>query len=168
MIADDFAPGYPLPLPMLNPANQTGTAVDGDWNGDGTLDPLDIEAFVAMYGEEVLAWGGADYNYDKQINVLDLEFLIQTIFETYMGDVNLDGSVDEADLAIFADGWKVGDGYDWLSGDITGDGVINEADLAYLADTWGASAPQQAPAATPEPATIALLGIGGLLAIRRR
>jgi hypothetical protein len=47
-------------------------------------------------------------------------------------DLNLDGSVNAADLATLLDAWGT------AAADLNGDGTTNAADLATLLDAWGA------------------------------
>jgi hypothetical protein len=87
------------------------------------------------------------------------------------GDANGDQNVDAADLAIFKaqfGGEVVGNG----DADFNGDGFVTLADFAIMRGNWGATA-GEAPSvedlsATPEPATMSLLAIGGLMMLRRR
>ena len=50
--------------------------------------------------------------------------------------------------------------------DLSGDDVVNATDLALLAENMGFSAPTGQ--AIPEPATLGLLGLGGLALLNRR
>ncbi|MDP6635473.1 MAG: PEP-CTERM sorting domain-containing protein, partial [Phycisphaerae bacterium] len=89
------------------------------------------------------------------------------------GDTNGDQIVDDADLAIF----KAQFGGDWNGvaledPDYDNDGDVDIDDFVVLRANFGTGvvpAPL-APdfSATPEPATMSLLAIGGLLVIRRR
>ncbi len=91
------------------------------------------------------------------------------------GDANGDGQVNLADLQVLGDHWQASDAY-WLVGDFTGDGLVNLADLQILGDNWGYGkgldlsfdqALQLAGLSIPEPATLMMAGIGGLLLPRR-
>ncbi len=92
------------------------------------------------------------------------------------GDLNLDGTVNEFDLAVMAGNW-LGTGQTWLGGDVNGDGVVDADDLGYLALNWhsGALSASSIEAiavsldgnAIPEPGTLAVLVIGLTLTLRR-
>jgi hypothetical protein len=97
---------------------------------------------------------------------------------TYMGDVNLDGVVDDLDVAIlglYYDGHAVNTHY-WNEGDIFGyDGYIDDNDVAIIGLTYGSGYPPNGdplggggPTAVPEPATLALVGLGALAFFGRR
>lgn len=81
------------------------------------------------------------------------------------GDYNLDGNVDAADYTLWRDALDTtvprrGAGAD---GDLSG--VIDAADWAVWADNYGSS---PAPTAIPEPATILLVALGGVIAATRK
>ncbi|MGA2799197.1 MAG: TIGR03790 family protein [Thermoguttaceae bacterium] len=98
------------------------------------------------------------------------------------GDINIDGKVDLADLAIMGKYWGAAGqagGYLWNEGDLNGDGAVNSADLAILGKNWGnlaswateggvgTSQPLDMEAflrSVPEPSTLMLL-VSGLLAL---
>ena len=89
------------------------------------------------------------------------------------GDLDGDGFVGLDDLDIILNHWNqtvtVGDP---LMGDITGtggnpDGFVGLDDLDVLLNNWNAGTPP-ASSAVPEPATLALLSMGGLAMLRRR
>jgi len=84
------------------------------------------------------------------------------------GDANSSGFVDDDDLAILLSNWEQDAGTitTWALGDFTGDTDIDDDDLAVLLGNW--TGPPPGGAAVPEPATLALLGRGGLLVLRRR
>jgi hypothetical protein len=114
---------------------------------------------------------------------------------TYAGDVNLDGAVDDNDVAIlglYYDGGAVNTHY-WSQGDVFGyDGRVDDNDVAIFGLTYGlgvgsplsgtgvgaggagvslALADPAGPAGgspVPEPATLLLVVLGGLGLLRRR
>jgi hypothetical protein len=94
---------------------------------------------------------------------------------TYLGDVNLDGKVDDNDVTIMVLGYDRGrvSTHTWQQGDVFGyDGKIDDNDITVLVLNYrrGIGSPLgEAAAAVPEPATLSLLALGGLvLAFRRR
>ncbi len=94
----------------------------------------------------------------------------------HAGDANGDGMVNLADLQILGDNWQ-STSASWSQADFSGDGSVNLADLQIIGDNWGFGAASDirfdealalAGVAIPEPAGLTLLGVGGLLLLRRR
>lgn len=95
---------------------------------------------------------------------------------TTMGDANVDGRVDIADLALLATAWQTS--ALWDGGDLNYDGWVDINDLGLLATHWpggaGSSLAHAALASlglprsstVPEPALLGLVG-AGVLALRR-
>ena len=75
------------------------------------------------------------------------------------GDVNGDQLVNVADLGVLGANYKQS-GMDWQDGDFNGDGLVNVADLGVLGGHYKQH--------LPEPASAALLGLGGLVLLARR
>ena len=94
---------------------------------------------------------------------------------TYLGDANLDSTVNALDFNALANGYGETPGSDvWSQGDFNYDGTVNSSDFAMLAANYGQVMPSstQLPMAVlgtvvPEPGGAALL-ISTLTLVRRR
>jgi MYXO-CTERM domain-containing protein len=96
---------------------------------------------------------------------------------TLLGDTDLDGRVNVADLANLAGNFGKTSGQFWINGDFDYNGNVNVADLADLAGNFGQSLNDSVGAAdsaiayttaVPEPAAVGLAGVTVLLLARRR
>jgi hypothetical protein len=85
------------------------------------------------------------------------------------GDLNADGFVGVDDLNIILVNWNqtVTPG-DLLLGDPTGDAFVGVDDLNIVLVNWNNGTPPAGGAAIPEPASLALVSMGGLAVLRRR
>jgi hypothetical protein len=90
------------------------------------------------------------------------------------GDTTGDNQVDGTDLAALGNSWlKPGGTFTWLEADFNGDGIVDGTDLAALGANWLWTGPWPGPAPAgdaplPEPATLAMLSLGGLAMVRRK
>lgn len=85
------------------------------------------------------------------------------------GDLNEDGFVGIEDLNVILGNWNLNvTAGDKLSGDPTGDGFVGIEDLNVVLGNWNAGVPPSIGSVVPEPATLALAGIVGLVYLNRR
>ena len=104
------------------------------------------------------------YENDGDADQDDVTNLVQDILNTNYGDANLDLSVDLADFNT----WLASAGGGWAGADFNGDASIDLADF----NIWLTTVPPDAlllnAVPVPEPTTMALFGLVGLLAAGRR
>jgi len=85
-----------------------------------------------------------------------------------VGDVNGDGFVGIDDLNIILGNWNQNVPPANPLADPSGDGFVGIDDLNQVLGNWNAGTPPTGGAAVPEPASLALVGVGVCAVIRRR
>jgi hypothetical protein len=83
------------------------------------------------------------------------------------GDANSDQVVDDKDASILGKNWlQSGTEIGWAQGDFNADQAVNDKDAAIMAAHWTLGE-SSAPPSVPEPSTIILLVVGGLIMLVR-
>jgi hypothetical protein len=143
---------------------------DLDFDGQWTIDDLDrVQDGVVRRRREVPAF---DVNNDGNVNVDDTVFWVHNLKRTYLGDANLDGEFNSADLIeVFAAG-QYEDGVrrnsTWASGDWNSDAEFDSSDLVSAFADGGYEQGPRAVVAVPEPAAWRLAVVGSLCGLRTR
>ena len=122
--------------------------------------------FAAIDGNVALVSAHADDEVGENAGAVYV-FRGPPIVSPAAGDVDGDGDVDLADMGHFENQFG-GPGVDPHNADLNEDGLADLHDLVLIRDTFGYTSPTAPSAATPEPATMTLLAISGLLVLRRR
>lgn len=137
----------------------------GDQNSDNRLSWFNGDGTVNL--EEAISMDlSVDFDGDFDNDSADIQAMFD-LLETGWGDANLDGEVDILDLNAVGNNWA--SGTYWGTGDMNGDGAVDILDLNSVGNNWSNDYDGTgAPAPTPEPATMGLLAVGGLVLLRRR
>jgi hypothetical protein len=155
----------------------SGRGGGGAWDGPGirsslaAADPGVFGVGIARNGDLAVPWAVFAGEAVSADSIL--------IRATFLGDSNLDGLVDIADLAALASSWEQ-QGV-WSSGDFDGSGVVDVHDLKLLAGNWESSGSTAgsleavltslglASDSVPEPGALGVFGLTwGLAAAARR
>lgn len=150
-----------------------GDPVPGDFNDDGLLTAVDINALTAAVGNPN-ADAQFDLNEDGNVNAEDRRVWVEDLKKTYFGDSNLDGEFGTGDfVAVFALGEYedgiVGNSV-WETGDWNGDGEFSTSDFVTAFEAGGfEQGPRGGVAAVPEPtgATLVFAALGTVVVVGR-
>lgn len=165
----------------------TGGGLIGDFDGDGTLTSGDIDALRVIANNDPNTVPPLDEKYDldgsETVDHNDIIYWVEVLFGTLMGDADLDGDVDLADLGILAGNFNQVGTFGWADGNFDLDDDVDLSDLGTLAGNFGLSVDglmvesmtfAQALAATnfdnadlPEPGSLAILLAIGPMVLRR-
>lgn len=137
--------------------------------GTLTLSPAAAGSYSLISNAGLFANGGLTPSVANRVALGDGDFTVEQIITT-PGDFNLDGSVGQDDLNVILTYWgqSVATG-DWSFGDYNADGTVGQDDLNVILSFWGSSTPPSLGLlAVPEPASLGLLMVGGVIALARR
>lgn len=110
----------------------------GDVNHDGTLDTDDIDALQAA-ALQSSHHPLHDLTRDGVSTAADVTRLVQGVFLTRPGDLDLNHTVSVGDLVVMASHFGGPGG--WLEGDLNGDGMVSIGDLTLMAEHFGFAPP---------------------------
>ena len=134
----------------------------GDFNQNGVLDVPDIDD-LTMKSAGLTNPPAYDLNADGLVDRDDVTVWIRDLFNSWVGDANLDGEFNSSDLVVVlsAGAYEADVDAEWSTGDFNGDGRTNSSDLVVALADGGYESGPRAAQAVPEPSTWA----GGLTAM---
>jgi len=149
--------------------------IDGDFNSDGELDVVDLDALVAVTAamSNDLSF---DLTSDGNVNEADLHAWLvlggaanSASGNPYLqGDANLDGTVDGQDFLAWNSS-KFTNTAAWTAGDFNGDGVVDGGDfLTWNSNKFTSADGHDGYASVPEPSSMLLVLLGAAWTARRR
>ena len=154
----------------LVPDDFLSSGVPGDFDGDGVLGAGDIDDLTRQ-AASMTNRAAYDLNSDALVDNSDIVVWVKDLFNSWIGDANLDGEFSSSDLVVMlsSGAYESGASSTWSTGDFNGDGSTNSSDLvAALSDGGYETGPRAAIATVPEPSAITSLGVVMLLIVRRR
>jgi hypothetical protein len=155
---------------VLRTNEDVGGGTLGDFNNDGLIDATDIDLLSAAVGGDDLSY---DVDSSGSVDDGDRQYWVEEIKMSYFGDSNLDGEFNSGDLVIVFTNGEYDDGVDanstWADGDWNGDGDFDSGDFVTAFSAGGFEVgPRASVAAVPEPSSLFLLAMAGVLVAARR
>ena len=118
--------------------------LQGDTNGDGVVDMIDLNAILIDWGEsDQGADAGSDLYHNGIVDIIDLTIVLTRwgnsliTLSTIEGDLDNNGNVDIADLNMVLIDWGKSGGFVDARSDGNDDGTINIVDLNLVLIDWG-------------------------------
>lgn len=183
-------PTYPVD-PAIDPADLDGMTVaeiaeayKGSAGGTGLdiqdLDPADYDQLTAdaETGMKWIQYVRIENPKDESGEYVGVSTEIDAVADVFArrtGDCNLDGVVDAADYILLKRNIGQASGVDWWEQcDLDGDGMVGWSDMNLLISNFGLDNHEYRLTGegngteVPEPATVVLMGLGGLAVLRKR
>ncbi len=132
----------------------------GDFTGDGVLDAGDIDLLSLEVGNTSNA-ARYDLTGDGFVDQLDRTMWIEDLAGTFLGDTDLNASVDFADFLTLSSGF--GSVAGWAAGDFDGNRSVEFADFLSLSSNFGKKG-NRSVATVPETHFSGACGLVGSLA----
>ncbi len=109
-----------------------------DLNGDQLVDARDVDALLdaTSFGVDPSHY---DFDGNGQVESNDVAVFLASI-GSLLGDANLDGVVNAADLNLVGVNWLASHCVNWSGGDFSGDGAVTAVDLNAIGLHWRQSA----------------------------
>lgn len=155
-------------LSLFDAVISDAVSLPGDYDGDGDLDAMDIDALsAAIRGGETASIYDLDGN--GTVESADRNHWVDVLRNTWFGDSNLDGEFSSTDfVTVFVPAkYETGQAAGWAEGDWNGDGTFDSSDFVAAFASGGYEKGPRAVNAVPEPASCAML-IAGLIGIMLR
>jgi len=165
----NLPPGF-----LLNDSNSELIASRGGNTIQGTHDFGDDIADAGLLWDAVAGrWGIDDWEFTYMVEGVEGLVAAEIEIVSFLpGDVHLDGDVDAFDIQLIlaADSYGHGPGLWWEDGDFDRNGFVDFNDIQMILDHGQYGHDVKAPlmALVPEPTALSLLGLGGLLVLRKR
>ena len=126
----------------------------GDFDGDGTIDVEDVDLLSDTIRRRRNPTVGFDLNQDNEMDANDVEYWAKSIRGTWIGDANLDGEFNTADLTLVFQAAEYEDARrrnsTWAEGDWNGDQEFDTSDLVRAFSDGGFEKGPRNAAAVPE------------------